>query len=98
VRPAERQSVDAFVARMQGLAGTTVQTFHERVLGTEVRVFGNVAVAIAGCEITENGTEASRSVEMLLLVKDGGRWRIVSQAWDRESPSSPMPHSLLGPA
>jgi hypothetical protein len=32
---------------------------------------------------------------MLLLVKDEGTWRIVSQAWDRESPSNPIPAHLL---
>jgi hypothetical protein len=29
----------------------------EQPLGIEVRVFGNVAVAVAGCEITENENE-----------------------------------------
>jgi hypothetical protein len=31
---------------------------------------------------------------MLLLVRDGGQWRIVSQAWDTESPSEPIPAFL----
>jgi hypothetical protein len=48
-------------------------------------VFGNVAVAIAHCDMLENGTDVNRGVEMLLLVKDEGMWRIVSQAWDSES-------------
>ncbi len=95
-RPAKRQSVEDFVERMKGLAGTKLRSFHETVLGTEIRVFGNVAVAVAACEMTENGTEVNRGVEMLLLVKDEGRWRIVSQAWDSESPSTPFRVSLLG--
>jgi hypothetical protein len=36
----------------------------------------------------------SRGVEMLLLVRDEGQWRIVSQAWDTENPSKPIPASL----
>jgi hypothetical protein len=28
---------------------------------------------------------------MLLLVRDEGQWRIVSQAWDMENPSKPIP-------
>ena len=79
-RPARRQTVDAFVERMKGLVGTTLRSFDETVLGTEVRVFGNVAVALAACEMVENGSEVKRGVEMMLLVKDEGAWRIVAQA------------------
>jgi hypothetical protein len=95
-RPAQRQTVEAFVERMKGLAGTKLRSFHETVLGTEVRVFGNVAVALAACEMTENDGQVSRGVEMLLLLKNEGVWRIVSQAWDTESPSKPIPGDLVG--
>jgi ketosteroid isomerase-like protein len=97
-RPARRQTVQGFLDRMEGLAGTDLRRFHETVLGTEVRVFGNVATALAACEIRENGGSPSRGVEMMLLVKDEGRWRIVSQAWDVEGPSRPIPARLLGAA
>jgi hypothetical protein len=90
-RPAQRQTVGGFVERMQGLVGAPLQSFHERVLGTEIRIFGNVALAVAACEVTENGTDISRSVEMLLLVKDEGQWQIVSQAWDRATADNPVP-------
>jgi hypothetical protein len=94
-RPATRQTVGDFLERMKGLAGTKLRSFREAVLGTEIHIFGNVAVAIAACEMTENGSEVTRGLEMLLLVKDEGTWRIVSQAWDRESPSNPIPAHLL---
>jgi hypothetical protein len=98
-RPARRQTVEEFVTRMQGLVGTSLRAFDEKVLGTDIRVFGNVAVAVAACEITENDTDLSRGVEMLLLVKDDGAWWIVSQAWDMEGPDKPIPrHLLTGPA
>jgi ketosteroid isomerase-like protein len=93
-RPARRQTVEDFVARMRGLAGTTLHSFREEVLGTHVHVFGNVALAVAACAITENDAEVNRGVEMLLLVRDGGQWRIVSQTWDTESPSKPIPAFL----
>jgi hypothetical protein len=92
-RPARRQMVEAFVERMQGL-GTKLRSFDETVLGTEIHIFGNVAVALAGCEIIENGTEVSRGVEALLLIKDGGAWRIVAQAWDTEAEAKPIPEHL----
>ena len=39
---------------MKGLAATKLRSFNEAVLGRHIRVFGNIAVAIAGCQITEN--------------------------------------------
>jgi hypothetical protein len=94
-RPVRLQSVESFVERMRGLAQSTLRSFHERVLGTQVRVFGNVAVAVAACEMAENETEVNRGVEMLLLVKDNGVWQIVSQAWDSEGPRKPIPPELM---
>lgn len=93
-RPSRRQTVGDFVARMKGLASTKLRSFREEVLGTHIHVFGNVAVAMAACEITENDAEVSRGVGMLLLVRDEGKWRIVSQAWDTENPSKPIPAFL----
>ena len=91
-RPARRQTVDAFVERMRGLS---LRTFSERMLGAEVQVFGNVAVALGVCEITENEERVSRGVEAMLLIKDGRAWKIVSQAWDMESDENPIPGRLL---
>ena len=83
---------------MKGVAGSKLHTFHEKLLAPKLRVFGNVAVAAAGCEITENGDTKNRSVEMLLLVKGQGLWKIAAQAWDAEAPSKPMPPALLTPS
>ncbi|MBX9845311.1 MAG: hypothetical protein K2Z80_26215 [Xanthobacteraceae bacterium] len=94
-RPTRSQSVTAFVDRMKTLSGTTLRSFHETVLGCEIRIFGNIAVAAAAVEITENNADVSRSVEMMLLVKSDGAWRIASQAWDKASPDNPIPESLL---
>ena len=97
-RPAKRQTVEAFIERMKSLEGTKLRSFAEAVLGTKIHVFGNVAVAVAACEMTEKGADVQRGVEMLLLIKNAGAWQIVSQAWDTESPSQPIPMRLLGRA
>jgi Putative lumazine-binding len=94
-RPARSQTVRAFVERMKSLSGTTLTAFHEVVLGTRIHVFGNVAVAIAIGEMIENNAEANRNVEMLLLLKSEGAWRIVAQAWDKVTPSNPIPEDLI---
>ena len=63
--------------------------------GMRFRIFGNIAVAIAVCQITENETQVTRGIEMMLLVKTEGRWQIISQAWDNESEAKPIPADLL---
>jgi ketosteroid isomerase-like protein len=94
-RPARPHTVERFVKRMNGLAETTLHSFFETPLGAAVHVFGNVAVAAAGCEVTENGTKVNRGVEMMLLMKDECGWRIVAQAWDTEkSAGLHIPHEL----
>jgi ketosteroid isomerase-like protein len=93
-RPAKSQTVAGFVERMRGVAETKLRSFREAVLGTEVRVFGNVAIAAAACEMTENDADVKRGVEMLLLVKTEGAWRIVSQGWDTEGPANRLPEHL----
>ena len=90
-RPVRALAVDAFVERMRGLSQGSLRTFHETVLGAEVQVFGNVALAIAAAENVENGTEANRVVEMLLLVKDDGAWKIAAQGWDKVTAEQPLP-------
>ena len=94
-RPASGQSVTSFVDRMKTLCGSTLQSFDERVLGTKTFVFGNIAVAVAAAEMTENEVEANRNVEMMLLVKSEGAWRIAAQAWDRVTSSNPIPDELM---
>ena len=94
-RPARAQAVSAFVERMYGLGQTSLRSFRETVLGTRIHVFGSVAVAIAAAEMVENDAETSRNVEMMLLVKTEGAWRIVAQAWDRASDTNPVPDEWL---
>jgi hypothetical protein len=93
-RPATPQTVASFVERMKGVA-TTLTSFREVALGRKIYVFGNVAVAVAGCAMTENDEQTRRGIEMMLLIKNDGVWRIVAQAWDTESQANPMPADLL---
>ena len=94
-RPVLATSDDAFTERMGELARTTLTSLHERPIGKRILVFGNVAVAAAASENTENEGEVNRSVEMFLLVKSGGHWKIAGQAWDKETSGTPIPDELL---
>lgn len=94
-RPAAPKSVEAFVERMQRVAAENLASLEETLEGAEIRVFGNVAVAMAVCGMSENGAAPSRGVEAILLVRDEGRWRIAAQAWDMEAPGKSVPRSWL---
>jgi hypothetical protein len=94
-RPVSPQTVPAFVERMKGLTQASLRAFQEVVLGTEIHVFGNIAVTIAAVEMTENDADTNRNVEMMLLVKSEGAWRIAAQAWDRASHSHPVPDEFV---
>jgi hypothetical protein len=96
-RPAKRQTPEEFVTRLKGLAESKLLSFKEDVLGHQIQVFGNVAVAVAGCQITENEKDVTRGVEMMLLIKQDGAWRIVAQAWDTEGDSKRLPADLSKP-
>ena len=97
-RPARPITVADFVERMRGLSQTTLKTFQQEVLGVELRIFGNIALASVAGQVTENDSETSCSVEMLLLVKSEGRWQIAAQAWDKASDANPLPDELVSGA
>jgi hypothetical protein len=81
-RPAVSKTPEEFVDRMWSMTTTSLRSFNEKMLGRHIHVFGNVAVAVTGCEMIDNGTQVSHGVEMMLLVKTGGAWKIAAQAWD----------------
>ena len=94
-RPAKPQSVPSFVDRMRELSKETLETFDEALRGAWIRVYGNVAVALAVIETQENDDAPTRGVEALLLIKEGDRWRVAAQAWDSERADCPIPPGLL---
>ena len=93
-RPVRSQTVGAFVERMKGLAATSLPSLKERLLDLQIRGTANIAIATAVCEITENDAAPNRNVELMLLVKTEGAWKIAAQCWDAESPDDPILHSL----
>jgi hypothetical protein len=97
-RPARRQSVAQFIARLQQLeADGKLTHFRESLLGATIHVYGTVAVALGTCEMLENETSVTRDVSAFLLVKDTGVWRIAAQAWDLETEERPVVGSGMQP-
>lgn len=93
-RPVRRQTLEAFITRMNGVAEGALRSFEEKTLGMQVLVFGNVAVVLAASEMLENGTEVNHDVSGYLLLKDEGKWRIAAHAWDHASEQRPVPEHL----
>ena len=94
-RPANAQTVSAFIDRMKALPQAGLRSFEQTMLGAEVHVFGNVAIAFGVCRNLENGSDEVRGIEAYLLVKDSGRWQIASQTWDTENDTQKIPDYLL---
>ena len=94
-RPVRRQTLEAFIQRMNGVA-EKLHSFEERTTGMQVLHFGNVAVALAASEMLENESEVNRDVSAYLLLKDGGAWRIAAHAWDKATAERPVPKALRG--
>lgn len=82
-RPAKPQTVEQFATRMAGMRDNgSVSVFQEKGRGLHIWIAGNVAVALAGCEMHENRSEVTEDISAFLLVRDPDGWAIASQAWD----------------
>lgn len=94
-RPVKPQTLVHFLDRMKRLrAEGTLSSFKVTPLGCDVRVFGNVAVAFAACELLENESVINREVNATVLVREDGAWRIAAQAWDVETGTQKIPDDL----
>jgi hypothetical protein len=82
-RPVRAQTAEAFVERMRSLRDRgLLVAFSESLRGMRIHRFGNVAVALAACDMLENSTETTHDVSAFLLVREAQGWRIAAQAWD----------------
>lgn len=80
-RPAKTKTPQEFIKRMSDLRMSGVlRSFSEKIKFYDIQVYGNVACATVGCEMTENESQVTHDISVINLVKDGG-WAIVSQSW-----------------
>ena len=94
-RPAKSQTIGELAERMTGLSRGDLRTFEQAMIGSEIHVFGKVAIAFGACRNLENGVTEVRGVEAYLLVKEDEGWRIAAQAWDTESAGQTLPEYLV---
>jgi hypothetical protein len=72
--------------------------FHEREIGRRVERYGNIAHAFSAYESVHAPAEPAfaRGVNSIQLMKDGGRWWVVTIFWDAEREGNPVPADLIG--
>lgn len=91
-RPMEAVSVDAFVERMDAQRKNgNLASFSETMLGEDVLVFGNVAVAFSAYETLMNDGDTSRGLNAFHFAHDGNEWKVLTLAWDNASADLPLP-------
>ena len=81
-RPPVPQSALDFTSRLRRLREEGLNRFTETGVGCHVWIVGNMAVALAGCEMVEGDSGVTRDISGYLLVKHDDEWRIAAQAWD----------------
>jgi hypothetical protein len=82
-RPVNSQTPEEFLKRMEKLEMDGVlSSFHETGKGMHICVIGNIAIAMAGCIMTENEKDQTYDISVFLLLKENEHWKIAAQAWD----------------
>jgi predicted metalloprotease with PDZ domain len=72
-------------------------SFNEKEIGRTVDQFGNVAQVFTAYEFTAGTTPPTikRGINSVELIKEKGRWFIMSITWDEEGKDQPIPSQYL---
>jgi len=76
------------------IGGMESKGFHESELRREEQSFGNIVHAFSTYEsrLTEGDKEPiHRGINSIQLVRDQGRWWVLTILWDTERPGNPLP-------
>jgi Domain of unknown function (DUF4440) len=85
-------ALDAYIENVEELLKDA--RFTEREIGHEAVIFGNVARLTSLYEFTwDSPTEQrrGRGVNFFTLVREEGRWLVMSIVWDTERPGNALP-------
>jgi hypothetical protein len=95
--PAVRVSgIDDYVARTTAAIDSgALAAFSERELTRRTEVFADLAHVFSTYERSVEAGEGRRGINSMQLVKDGGRWWIVSVSWTDETDDGQLPSRYL---
>ncbi len=89
----EVMTIDEF---QQRFPVTRENSFYEKEINREVRIFGTIATVWSTYEIrySKNGPVEHRGINSIQLHYKDGRWWIISWSWDAENEHNPIPASF----
>ena len=85
-------SLDSYVENVEALLADV--RFSETEIGHEAFIFGNVARLTSVYEFSWEspvGSRKGRGVNFFTLIREDGRWRVMSIVWDTERPGNQLP-------
>ena len=88
--------VDEFLQAVN--RNTAKMGFYEKEVSRQVQAFGNIAHVFSTYEGRHELTDAQpfvRGINSIQLLRDGGRWWVVTIYWDAERPDNPIPKEYL---
>jgi hypothetical protein len=73
-------------------------SFDEKELGRRVQQFGNIAQVFTSYAFTAGMPQPlkMRGINSIELIRENGRWWIMSITWDQETPEQPIPEKYIG--
>jgi len=95
------KSIDAIVAAVYDvISGAVLERdgFFEREIARRMETFGNIAHVFSTYESKHAAGDPApfaRGINSIQLLKDGGRWWIVTIYWDSEKAGNPIPSEYL---
>jgi len=102
-RPRPDGGADAFVLSADDYAsrsapGLERSGFFERELARRTESFGNIMHVFSTYDSRRSASDEkpfARGINSFQLLKDGGRWWVVTIFWDSERPDNPIPEKYL---
>ena len=89
---AKVMSLDAYIENVEALLADV--RFREVEIGQDAVVFGNVARLTSVYEFNWDSAaerRRGRGVNFFTLIREEGRWRVMSIVWDTERPGNELP-------
>lgn len=80
------------------VGGPNDQGFAEEAIHNEVFRYGDIAHVTSSYQkhFWQNDNILGRGINSFQLLNNGGRWWIVSIAWDETTGAGPLPHEFMG--